>query len=434
MESPKHNLWTGGTWEQTSPDYQTPPTIPVHVLINEQNAHIADIRRKKTKKRAMWGFASVLSLIFLLTGSVALLGHFMPKMTAEPERPSVTWGNDDWPGLFPDSTEEPELDTEMEMPTIDSAETGTGVTVDIRPLEGDILTPQENYAKNLPSVVFIQTYGDEMIGTGTGVVLTEDGYIITNAHVVAGGYHAEVVLSDETVLDAELVGWSADEDLAVLKVDATGLTPVVFGDSDLLQVGDSAYAMGNPLGEEYRSTFTDGIISALDRYVNVDDVYMSLIQTTTPINFGNSGGALLNDRGQLVGITTIKIMSDDGTIESMGFAIPSVRVKQIADQLIAGEEILTPALGITVLQVSEPEHGLQVQDVNPVSDAAKKGLQVDDLIVEANGEPTRNTSDLARIKGKLMVGESLDLVILRDGEYIELSIIMENFQDVHENP
>lgn len=432
MDSQHNNLWAGGKWEQASPQYPSPPIIKTRDWARERDAYLASIRRKKAKKQAIWGFSSMLSLIFLLTGSIALTRHFSPIPVGE-EPPSITWGQDGWADLIPNEPNGPDAPAEDEMiaPDIRQAATGTGVIVDIQKPERAVLTPQENYSSNLKSIVFIETTSRNTRGTGTGIILTESGYIITNAHVVSGGNQVEVILWDERVLDAQLVGWDADEDLAVLKVDANDLTPAVFGDSELLQVGDTAYAMGNPLGAEYRSTFTDGIISALDRYVRVDDVYMNLIQTTAPINFGNSGGALLNDSGQVVGITTIKIMSDEGTVESMGFAIPSTRVKQVVDQLIAGNNIETPALGITVIPTGEPSRGLLVEDVNPMSDAAEKGLQAGDIILEANGKLTYKNSDLARIKDKLMVGDLLSIVILRDDETLELSIVMEKFQDVH---
>lgn len=158
-----------------------------------------------------------------------------------------------------------------------------------------------------------------MVSTGTGIVLTADGYIVTNAHIIAGAEQVNVTLSDDSLWSAQLVGFEPLEDLAVLKIDASGLTPAQFGDDTLLRSGDPVSAIGNPMG--YRSTITPGIVSALDQPVSVEGTTMYLLQTSAAINYGSSGGALLNDRGQVVGVTTIKIVADDGSAE--GWASPS---------------------------------------------------------------------------------------------------------------
>ena len=145
------------------------------------------------------------------------------------------------------------------------------------------------------------------VSTGTGIVLTADGYIVTNAHIIAGAEQVNVTLSDDSLWSAQLVGFEPLEDLAVLKIDASGLTPAQFGDDTLLRSGDPVSAIGNPMG--YRSTITPGIVSALDQPVSVEGTTMYLLQTSAAINYGSSGGALLNDRGQVVGVTTIKTVS-----------------------------------------------------------------------------------------------------------------------------
>ena len=163
------------------------------------------------------------------------------------------------------------------------------------------------------------------MGEGTGIVMTADGYIITNAHVVEGAIQAFVTTANDVTYDVQLVGMSLEEDLAVLKVEAQELSPAEFGDSFALRVGEEVSALGNPLG--YRMSLSTGVVSALDRELVVEGSTMHLIQTTAAINFGNSGGALFNDRGQVVGVTAVKIVTDDGSTEGLGFAIHTERVK-----------------------------------------------------------------------------------------------------------
>ena len=181
-------------------------------------------------------------------------------------------------------------------------------------------------------------------------------------------------------------------------------------------------AIGDPLG--YRSTITDGIVSALDREVEVDGVTMVLIQTSAAINFGNSGGALINQYGQVVGITTIKIVTDDGSAESLGFAIPSQRVKYVVDALIDGREIRTGGFGFTVITRPVSEGGLELMEVCPGSDAYEKGLQAGDILLTANGEAITTMEQLQALKDSLSVGDTLALRIWRSGHYLEREITL----------
>ena len=213
----------------------------------------------------------------------------------------------------------------------------------------------EIYEKCVPSVVSIQADGEGEYSTGTGVVMSADGYILTNAHVVADSLRMSVLLSDGRVMEARLVGADAGEDLAVLKVEASGLTPAEFGDSDRLRCGEMVVAIGDPLG--YRTSITQGIVSALNRTVPVDGVELQVIQTSAPINFGNSGGALINDRGQVVGITTLKVVAQDSTVEGLGFAVPTGRaVTVINDILATGAFHGIPSIGLAHCRAAR--HGL----------------------------------------------------------------------------
>ena len=321
--------------------------------------------------------------------------------------------------------------------TIERAPLGADVELTLEPVpDGEELTYQEIYEKVLPSVVGIRALGPSGGATGTGVVLSEDGYIITNFHVIEGASTAAVVLQDGGVYEALLVGGDAANDLAVLKIDVEGLTPAEFGDSSLLRVGDVALAIGNPLGEELAGTMTDGIVSAINRDVNVDGISMTLIQTTAALNSGNSGGALINIYGQVVGITNMKMSSrySEATVEGLGFAIPTVTVKAVVEELIGqGFVAGRPTLGITVQTPAldgwsaytlpdDFEGGILVVEVQPGSDAYEKGVQAGDIIVEANGTPIRENNDLLEVKNALEVGDTVTLRIWREDHYLEIDV------------
>ena len=294
------------------------------------------------------------------------------------------------------------------------------------------LSFQDIYAKVIPSIVSIR--GTQGTGTslGTGVVASADGYIITNSHVIEGCSSVDITLWDEGKYPAKLVGRDEESDLAVLKIESENLTPAEFGDSSSLQVGDVALAIGNPLGEELRGTMTDGIISAINRDLLVDGNAMVLIQTTAALNAGNSGGALLNAYGQVVGITNMKMSSYYDTVEGLGFAIPSTTVKSVSDSLIAlGHVGGRPTIGITVRTLTAESAqsygtppGVRVEEVEPASDAFTQGLQVGDVIVQANGIDVATIDDLNGVKADLDVGDTILLHIYRDGAYLDISVTL----------
>ena len=320
---------------------------------------------------------------------------------------------------------------------LERAPTGTGVTLTVAGLPDQVLTYQEIYDRNIAAIVSIRAYQTGGGATGTGVVMTADGYIITNYHVIQGSYEVEVLLADDSVHQALLVGGDQTNDLAVLKIDAQDLTPAEFGDSDQLQVGDPALAIGNPLGEELRGTMTDGIISAISRDVNVDGNTMTLIQTTAALNSGNSGGALLNDRGQVVGITNMKMTSYSGSVEGLGFAIPTNTVKSIVDELIAyGHVRGYPTLGILGSTMDAQRaaasglvEGVYVQSVTAGSDAEKQGMRSGDVITECNGRAVTSVDDINAIKEGFQAGDVLTFRVYRNGEYLDLEVrLVERYQ------
>jgi len=298
---------------------------------------------------------------------------------------------------------------------------------------GAALNIQEVYERVNPCTVTIATAlpgGGAIIGTG--VIFTPDGYILTNAHVITGGEKCYVVLDNGTSFDdAKLVGFDAEKDLAVIKVNAKMLPTAEFGDSDALTVGDTVYAIGNPLGVELRGTLTDGIVSAINRDVNVDGVRMTLIQTNAALNNGNSGGPLINVYGQVVGINTMKMGSSSTvSVEGLGFAIPVSSAAWMINDLIAYGEIHgEPVLGVSVLReaVTLPtgESALRIYEIEAGSAAAKTELQSGDLIVRADGEPIASVSDLLRARRRFAVGETLTLEIDRDGERMNIDVVLE---------
>ena len=202
--------------------------------------------------------------------------------------------------------------------------------------EKDALSLQEIYQKMNPSVVSIVSTLRSGTATGTGIIMSENGYIITTHHVIEGAYQLAVLTYDDTQYTAELIGSDAISDLAVLKIEAEGLTAAEFGDSDALRVGDSVVAIGDPLGIQLRGTMTNGIISAINRDLTVEDRKMTLIQTNAALNNGNSGGPLINCYGQVIGINTMKMSSyySSASVEGLGFAIPVSVAKPIIDELI----------------------------------------------------------------------------------------------------
>lgn len=408
MDERNNDLWQGGPWERSDPRGSMPGAMPPRYVPPRP------VLRPRRRKRR-FSLPVCMGLAALLVALVAI-GAVMDSLWPVQLLPG---GDEDYAYRQPGHDEE-KLDTTP--PAIPRAETGTGVTVELRPDSGESLTYTQIYDKNLPSMVSIQAEDAKSYSTGTGVVLTADGYLITNAHVVAGADKVQVACADNRVLDAALVGFDAREDLAVLKVEADDLTPAEFGDSFALRCGDPVAAIGDPLG--YRSTITDGIVSALDRDVEVDGVSMVLIQTSAAINMGNSGGALINQYGQVVGITAVKIVTDDGSAEALGFAIPSRRVKYVADTLIAGKQVRRGIFGFTVLTRTAQGGGLTLDSVDKTSDAYAKGLRAGDVLTAADGQSLNAVEDLVRLKQSMGAGDTVSLTYVRSGQSRTVSVAL----------
>ena len=285
-----------------------------------------------------------------------------------------------------------------------------------------------------PSVVGVVAQGGsnfaESTSVGSGIILSEDGYIITNNHVIEDQGSVKVKTDDGKEYAARVVGTDSRTDLAVLKVEAKGLPAATFGDSDKLEQGDLAVAIGNPAGLQLQNTVTSGVISAINRNVVVDGQPMTLIQTDASINPGNSGGPLVNAYGQVVGINTVKI--GISYYEGLGFAIPMNSVKPIVDELISrGYVAGRPSIGITGGMLSEQQAkmydvpvGMYVEYVYPGSDAQKKGFMRGDIIIEADGKKITENGDIQAIRDKHKAGDTIKLKIFRNNEQKELSIVL----------
>ena len=301
------------------------------------------------------------------------------------------------------------------------------------PVEGG-LSLQEIYQQNIPSVVSISCSGYGTASTGTGVMLTADGYIVTNAHVVEGAGSIDVLLTDDRVLTANLIGSDEISDLAVLQIQADGLVPAQFGDSSQLRIGDTVAAIGDPLGVKYRGTYTDGIVSAINRDVDMDGRTMTLIQTNAALNSGNSGGPLINCYGQVIGINTMKIgaFTDSAGVEGIGFAIPSVTVKDIVDQLITqGYVSGRPTLGLEGETLSSfYQHyyrlpsGLYITGVEPGSDAEAKGIEHGDMLLSIDGNRILSMDQLKAVLFDREVGDTVEAVIFRSGQQYRVTLTL----------
>ncbi len=294
------------------------------------------------------------------------------------------------------------------------------------------LSLQEIYAKNIASVVSIIC--NNGASSGTGVVISQNGYIVTNAHVVEDATSVQVLLTDKRTLDASPVGLDVISDLAVLRVEATDLVAAEFGDSSTLQVGDAVVAIGDPLGVELRGTMTGGIVSAINRDITTEGRTMTLIQTNAALNSGNSGGPLLNCYGQVIGINTMKIgdyMNVNG-VEGLGFAIPSTTVKEIVDQLISQGYISgRPTIGITGQEISSFDQlyyripqGIYITEVAEGSDAQAKGIQPGDILLQFAGARITNSEALKNALYAHQAGDTVTIVIYRNGKQYSVDITL----------
>ena len=312
------------------------------------------------------------------------------------------------------------------------------------------------YAANkiLPSIVGIQIeynvtsmfslFGGNQTSTatatGSGIIISDDGYILTNNHVVssseAEAYYqvseatkiTVTLFDDDTQYDAKIVGTDEETDLAVIKIDKTGLTKAEFADSDSIKVGEFAMAVGSPLG--LQSSITCGVVSAVNREVtDTDGKTYTLIQTDAAINAGNSGGALVNSEGKVIGVNTLKLTGED--VEGMGFAIPINSTTDISSQLIQYSKVRRPYIGFTGMDLDAETakknnlvEGIYVKDVETFSSAEKGGIKIGDVIIQADGKDVKTMDELNEIKNSHNIGDEMKIKVNRDGEEKELTITL----------
>ncbi len=424
---------------------------------------VNNTEKKKGSKKGLKIAAIVTAAVFVVSASFAG-GYFINKGSDQ-----VSKDNNSYIAPADDSGKDKNTGDNNKSTSAGFASSGVSQSLIELASRKDAITIPEIVSKLTPSVVGVQatfmasvqspsSFGfgyfgfnnggsqtQQAVGTGTGVVISSDGYIVTNAHVIydsSSGYgeaqSVEIQMSDqETIYEAAIVAYDVESDLAVLKVEQTGLVAAEFGDSDECQVGELVVAIGNPLGLELQNTVTCGIISALNREITINDKKMRLIQTDTAINSGNSGGPLINSAGQVIGINSAKMSSsyssNNASIEGIGFAIPITEAKEIVDDLITyGYVTGRPQLGITCQDVSEAvaqaynfPMGACIISITEGGAADKAGLQVQDFIIAIDGNTITTTEELNEYKNQHDAGEQVVLTIVRQGQQMDVTVTLE---------
>lgn len=390
---------------------------------------VYDRKEKKNKKPKTWLVAissalaaSVFTAAVFGTGMYYVYNNNKPTVTQQASAPAATVSNSDSGGAQAQQLANNSNGKQvLTIPQI-AAQVGPSVVGVINKTK---VQPQNYYD---PFSGRFYYYSDpsnqesnEMVeqGSGSGIIISEDGYIVTNQHVIDGASEISVILNTGDEIAATLVGQDTKTDLAVLKIDTDKqLTCAVLGDSTQTQVGELAVAIGNPLGQEFSGSVTAGIISAVNRTMTIDNRTYNLLQTDAAINAGNSGGALINQYGEVIGINSVKLSSSD--IEGMGFAIAISEAKPIIDDLIASGYVTgRPLVGIGI---QETRYGLFIGSIQDGSGAAEAGLQVGDMILEVDGQKVSSSSEVNEIRDEKKPGDYLTFKILRDGETMEISV------------
>ena len=409
--------------------------------------------RGRSRRRSNWlgTFVAILLLVILTCGVVyitffadvhvqrtgnGLLLYFGTRQAQPAETHTVSQSE------TPAQAETPEADTSSAL-AAQPAENPPSVEIESSPAalatpasedEADgALRLQEIYKKCIGSVVSITASAQSGKSSGTGIVLSADGYLITNHHVIENAQVIAVQTSDDRQFQASIIGSDEASDLAVLKVDATDLQPAEFGDSGELAVGDRVVAIGDPLGAQLRGTMTSGIVSAINRDLEVNDRTMTLIQTDAALNNGNSGGPLINCYGQVIGINTMKLRSYySTTAEGLGFAIPMAVAKPILEELMENGYVAgRPAIGISYdtlplafrIYYNLPE-GVYISAVYDGSDAQAKGVAAGDIITAVNGTRVTSIDELNRVKNQFTAGDSITLTLYNGGNYRDVEVTL----------
>ena len=391
--------------------------------------------------------AILLVVVIFLCGLVSALGVVNVKLftqlnaLSQPKEDPLSFINEEEGNAANFPSEEPSA-AEAPMATEISHGFSAGDSLILNPSPDSIpnvvqeggMSLQDIYDKTIHSVVSISSHSREGGSTGTGVIISEKGYIVTNYHVIREASSVTVLLHDDRSYSANIVGADEISDLAVLKIQAENLVSAEFGDSSVLRVGDSVAAIGNPLGEELRGTLTNGIVSAINRDVTSNGRTLTLIQTNAALNSGNSGGPLLNCYGQVIGINTLKIgaFTDEAGVEGLGFAIPSTTVKEIVEQLIhQGYVSGRPTLGITGEGLSsfyqyyyQMPAGLYITALEPGSPAERFGIEPGDLLISIDDHRITDEESYKTALYNYAIGDTVTVIIYRSGNQYSVSLTL----------
>ena len=395
----------------------------------------------RTKPPKNYGglIAVLLVIVIFLCGLVSALGVVNIRLFTQLN--ALSQPHEDPLSFINDNSDEDEiLPSEASAPTELSAQFSENDALVLNPSPNSIpnvlqeggMSLQDIYEKTIHSVVSITATSSAGSSTGTGVIISESGYIVTNYHVISNAKVISVLLTDDRVFTASVIGSDEISDLAVLQIQADNLRSAEFGDSSVLRVGDSVAAIGNPLGEELRGTLTNGIVSAINRDVTTGGRTLTLIQTNAALNSGNSGGPLLNCYGQVIGINTLKIgaFTDEAGVEGLGFAIPSTTVKEIVEQLVnQGYVSGRPTLGITGESVSSfYQHyyrmpaGLYITALDENSSAALAGIEAGDILLSIDDIRITDEESYKSALYNYEVGDTATIIIYRKG--VQYSVIL----------
>lgn len=399
--------------------------------------------KSKKKGRGLKAFAIAMSFLFVIT-LTAFATYYLTNELADADSPVTKLFNND------------KSTATSNVPISDKITTADKITVPeiIAEYSGEELSSQQIIALAKPSVVGIKTmieqyysfYGTQTYeGVGSGFIITEDGYIVTNYHVIEDAVSIKVILSNGTEYDAETVGYDALSDVAVLKIDATGLPALVIGNSDAVIAGDTVIAIGCPSGIDLAGTATRGMVSMVDREIAITDYYgrtqkmMKVIQIDAAINPGNSGGPLLNSRGEVIGINTLKLSSTG--YEGIGFALPINGVMALVDQICENGAVVErpadsfvtgkAALGITYREITAAEsrqyrlpQGVLVVFISQGGAAQKSGMKSGDVITEFDGVEITTDDKLIELIDTKKPGDKVSVKVYRDGETLEIEVTL----------
>ncbi len=423
-------------------------SIPEQKIVLSSEVVNADVVRKKKEpeKKQYIIFALVACLICAVTGG--LIGGIVSSVIMKSGAEETTLNIQNEQNAVVQQTEKQPATTEKQTVPVSNETTtkekenyviqsGTVTSSDDKPSLEFIFSASEIYEYNVDSVVSIEVKNSYLTGFGTGFIISEEGYIVTNYHVVEGASSIKVTLYDESVYSAKLVGYEESNDIAVIKIEPQGkIESVVYGVSSDLKVGDDVYVIGNPLGD-LTFTLTTGVVSALNRLIDTGAGFnINMFQTDAAINSGNSGGPVFDKHGFVVGIASAKYASS--SIEGLCFCVPIDDVRSMIDEIInKGYVSGKPLMGVSVydkeimsfgfLQSQRSINGAKIAAIGENSAAARAGLQVGDIIVEADGQTIQSVSQLRTVLSDFRSGNAITLKISRNDSTVDVVLVLDEY-------